>query len=407
MKFYGARVPEHYNRGVKLLARKEYNKALSFFRKEEVPFKELYLNMGSCYSFLGADNKAYQYYNLAVDSDLRFADGSRGPYPEALNNLGIVLYSRECDLQSIPYYDAALAADPSYHDARWHRSLSMLRQVVSGNSDISSELAFSDYDFRFYLRAGSTGIDKDLPLWDGVSSGSSIVVLSEQGVGDTFQWMRYVKDLERYFTKVWVQLPRSLHAVHASYNVIERLSECDAEVCVPICSLSRHFGITMTGHDYLPRTKGYDFGTTGLKVGVVGEGSVLHTNNHRRSCGMHQFLKLISPGVNLYNLTPGARTIKGIVNLNPRSWCATVDYLCGLDLVITVDTSVAHLAGVLGVPCWVLMPISDTDWRWGDSSCGTNNVWYPTVTVFRNPNNWDTVFRVVKECLSDFNSKQT
>jgi hypothetical protein len=351
------------------------------------------------------DVKAEHYYRLAADHNTRFANGTTGTYPEALNNIGIILYSREQDLDSIHYYDAALEAKPDYHGARWHRALSILRQAVSGSNKVCAELGFSDYDFRFYLQNSATGVDMSLPLWDGVSEGNSIVVLAEQGIGDTFQWMRYVNRLKDYFKTVWVQMPTALHELHKDYRVVTSVLETDADVSIPICSLSRYFGLTSNNYNYLSRPVGYDFNTSKLKVGVVGSGNTTHNNNTRRSCGIHHFLKLVMPGIELYNLQPGSKDLQGIKALNPSTWKETCSYISGLDLVISVDTSVVHLAGVLGVPCWVLMPTMDTDWRWGDSTCSTNNIWYPTVTVFRNPNNWDTVFKVVKECLRDFSSK--
>ena len=400
-------VPENYNKGVKYLEKANYTKALTFFKREQNTFKELYLNMGSCWSYLDDDVKALHYYNLAASHDIRFADGTVGEYPEALNNIGIIKYCREQDLEAISYYNRALASNPEYHTARWHRSLSELRRWCSGHVDINPDRALIDYDFRFYVDRKRTEIDVSIPRWDGVSGGRSIVVLAEQGIGDTIQWTRYAKLLGSYFDKVWVQMPTSAHCLFPDHNVISHLHECDAEVSVPLCSLTRYFDVNAAPHDYISRVEGHNFDFTGLKVGVVAEGSKTHNNNFRRSCGIHQFLKLVMPGVQLYNLTPGARPVKNIVSLNPATWLETRSYLCGLDLVISVDTSVVHLAGTLGVPCWMLSPSMDTDWRWGDSSCGEHNVWYPSVRVIRNPNNWDAVFRVVKDRLHDLSSKQT
>lgn len=396
--------PDNYNRGVRYLARGDYNKAISFFKREVVEFKELYLNLGSCYSSTGRDNKALDNYLKAIDNSVRFANGATGPYPEALNNIGLLHYTYEQDLRAIDYYTAALNANPYYHTARWHRSLSGLRRWVSGYTDVDHRTALIDYDFRFYTSSRPTGIDDTIPRWDGEAGGESIIVLGEQGIGDTFQWMRYVNLLKSRFNKVYVQLPTSLHELHSDYNVVNQVSECDAKVSVPVCSLTRYFELNSASCNYLSRPTGHDFGA-GTHVGVVGVGNVSHINNYRRSCGMSWFNDLVGCGSKLYNLTPGARSMKGITPLNPRTWLETAKYISGLDLVITVDTSVAHLAGVLGVPCWVLMPLADSDWRWGDSTCGGANAWYPSVTVFRNPNDWRVVFNNVKECLIDFNSK--
>lgn len=398
-------VPTNYNRGVKHLERADYKKALTFFKREAVSFKELHLNIGSCYSYLQNDTKALQHYILAADDRVRFANGTVGTYPEALNNIGIIYYSREQDVLAIEHYNRALASNEYYHDARWHRSLSMLRMLVSG-VDMNRTLAFVDYDFRFYLKSRAVEVTETLPRWDGVTTGDSIVVLAEQGIGDTFQWCRYVTNLSHYFKKVWVQMPTSMHCLYRNiFNVVDSVSKTDATVSVALCSLTRYFSIDSAIHNYLETPVPHDFQFAGLKIGIVSSGSSSHNNDARRSCGIHQFLKLIGPGRQLYNLQPNSRDVKGIINLNPSTWTETASYLAGLDLVISVDTSVVHLAGTLDVPCWVLMPSMDADWRWGDSTCGKSNVWYPSVTVFRNKNSWDGVFRKVKECLSDFNCK--
>ena len=398
-------VPEMYNRGVKYLAREDHKKALSFFKRQVDVFKELYLNMGSCYDAMNNDVKALECFMLAADHNTRFANGTCGPYPEALNNIGLIYYTRECDLLSIDYYTAAIDAKPDYYSARWHRSLSELRRYVSGWSDVNVDRAIIDYDFRFYVSKRPTEIDRSLPRWDGVTTGGSIIVLAEQGLGDNFQWLRYVRLLESKFDKVWVQIPTTLRGLHKHLNVVNMVQETDATVSVPLCSLTRYFDIDSIDCNYLTPPAAHDFNFSGLKIGIVGVGSTTHNNNYRRSCGLSYFLGLVGPAVRLYNLTPNSRDVKGIINLNPKTWSCTASYLMGLDLVISVDTSVVHLAGVLGVKCWVLMPLQESDWRWGDSSCGDNNVWYPTVKVIRNPNSWDVVFRNVKDRLNDFNCK--
>jgi ADP-heptose:LPS heptosyltransferase len=81
-------------------------------------------------------------------------------------------------------------------------------------------------------------------------------------------------------------------------------------------------------------------------------------------------------------------------------WEATIKYLEGIDIVVTIDSSMAHLCGSLGKPCIVLMPLFDSDFRWGDSSMGTKNVWYDSVKVIRNDNNWEKVFDSVERELS-------
>jgi hypothetical protein len=390
----------YYNRGVGYLEKANYTKALMFFKKERQIFKELYLNMGSCYKYLGEDTKAYNCYLNAANHSIPFCDNTYGPYDLALNNLGLMNYMAESDDVSIEYYLSALKLTPDFQSCRWHLGIAQYRRYLSGDITYRDE-AIVNYDFRFYQSTNYTPIDTTLPRWDGISRGESVVILAEQGLGDKFQWLRYARLLERYFDRVWIQIPECLHELYVDYRVVTKVSDTDATCCVPLCSLTRYFGVDEAPHDYLIKPEPHDFGTSNFRIGIVNAGSPGHINDYNRSCGIHHFVGLSRPGVSLYNLSPGAREVKGITNLNPSSWMATAKYLRGLDLVISVDTSVVHLAGTLDVPCWVLMPKKDTDFRWGDSSCGTANVWYPSVKVFRNPNNWDAVFKVVKELLAN------
>jgi hypothetical protein len=391
----------YYNRGCGYMSKNNYAKALSFFKKETVLYKELYLNIGGCYKNLGEDQKAFDNYLLAADPAVPFYDGSFGPYDLALNNLGLMYYMTDRDDLAVEYYLRALEVNPKYHSCRWHLGISQYRQYLTTRDETLKSEATINYDFRFYQANNTTRVDTTLPRWDGVSKGTSVVVLAEQGIGDKFQWLRYARLLEHYFDKVWIQIPECLHELYSDYNVVVSVSETDATHCVPLCSLTRYFDIDDSPHNYLRRPEPHNFNTTKLKIGIVATGSPSHLNDKNRSCGIHHFLGLLDNDVVLYNLTPGARPVQGIESLDPKSWSETARYLCGLDLVISVDTSVVHLAGILGVPCWVLMPTKETDFRWGSAALGSTNPWWPTVKVFRNPGNFTQVFKVVKELLKN------
>lgn len=100
----------------------------------------------------------------------------------------------------------------------------------------------------------------------------------------------------------------------------------------------------------------------------------------------------------MYTIGPNGPT-KGFEHLPSVTWLETIAQLEKVDLVISVDTSIVHLCGSLGKPCWVLMPRLETDWRWGNSTLGFDNMWYDSVSVIRNKNNWDSVFAEVKKLL--------
>jgi hypothetical protein len=398
---------ENFKKATRYLEAGRHDKALTFFKKQIKQtggFKECYLNIGNCLQHLNNQrDEAYNHYLLAADPHTPYADGGFGDYEFALNNLGLLEYGYEHDHLACDFYQRVLELNPKNYDARWNLGITEIRRALSGDTTADLNRGWVNYDFRFYQsHKNRARVDLSVPRWDGVSSGRSIVVLSEQGLGDKFQWLRYVKVLEERFDTVWVQLPKVLHDVFklSGFKVVERVEECDAEVCIPLCSLNRWIPINAAPADYLTKPEAYHFSGGVLNVGICGVGSTTHVNNTNRSCGTKPFEDLAGVGVKLYNLTPGSRSTKHIETLNPSSWIETASYLLGLDLVISVDTSIVHLAGALGIPCWVLLPSWDTDFRWGDSTCGSSTVWYPNHTVFRNPQDWGTVFKNVKECLN-------
>jgi hypothetical protein len=144
----------------------------------------------------------------------------------------------------------------------------------------------------------------------------------------------------------------------------------------------------------------HTFPSERYNIGIVFAGSATHANNRNRSVPVHRFHAL-AKYANLYCLSPGFKTTKFVKGLDIASWESTIAYIRGLDLVITVDTSIVHLCGCLGVECWMLQPLKETDFRWGDESMGSKNIWYPSVQIYRNPNDWNVVFDQVEQDLKD------
>ena len=397
---------DNYNRATNYLNNKRYDKALQFFRRQPESFKEKWLNMGNCYKFLSNPQKAYECYLRAADPTTPFSDGVLGDYDLGINNIGLMEYSFGNDQAAINCFEKGLLIAPTNNNIRWHLGLAQLRQVFS-NKSVDKESAFVNYDYRFYLKTNSTAIDACYTRWDGVSCGESIIVLAEQGLGDKIQWNRYAVLLKRYFKRVVLQIPECLWPLFPGWEVCTgRSTIAPCTHSIPLCSLTRYLDVDAAPHDYLPHVEPFAFDKTKLNIGIVNSGSAGHKNDYNRSCAISYFSNLTqSNSVRLYNLQPDAKPARNIECLNPRSWLETCSYIEGLDLIISVDTSIVHLAGTLNKPCWMLSPLLDTDFRWGDDSMGINNVWYPTVKVLRNPNSWDAVFNVVKESLSDFSSK--
>ena len=123
-----------------------------------------------------------------------------------------------------------------------------------------------------------------------------------------------------------------------------------------------------------------------------------HTNDRNRSVGVERFLGLGRAGLRMLSFKE--RGPKGIEYLNTcKDWSLTAEVLNGVDLLITVDTSVAHMAAALGRPVWLLQPRIETDFRWGH---GSSCIWYNSVRVFQNPLGWDELFKRVSAELDKF-----
>jgi hypothetical protein len=354
----------------------KYTKAAQLFREQlqTNQFKECYLNLGNCYRYLNQDSKALECYLKAASGGVPFANGTYGPYPSALNNIGLLEYARNNLSVAEDFYRGALALDPLYGECIWNLGNCQLK----GSNSVTG---WDMYEYRFNRGAGSVVIDRTIPRWDGFSCGKSICVLTEQGTGDKIMFGRYLALLREYFAEVIVCCHPSLNCFYQGYRCVE---VPQGEFSIPLCSLPRIFGVVSVAN-YLSGSA-HDFGP-GRHIGVVAKGSKTHANDYNRSIETYQFARFSRYG-KLYSLNPADKPHAKIASLQPRTWQETIDYVLGLDLVVTVDTSIVHLAGTLGIPCVMMQPSRDTDFRWGLP--GVQNPWYKSVFVVDNYNSWDT-----------------
>jgi FkbM family methyltransferase len=261
------------------------------------------------------------------------------------------------------------------------------------------------------------------PEWDGSPiCGKTLVVYAEQGFGDVIQFSRYIPLLAAEGARVVFLVPKELEQLFQCLTmyaeVLCSLRPLPAyDFHVPLLSVPRFISTSL---DTIPAEVPYlkversdapqfpvPLGTR-LKVGVAWAGRPTHANDRYRSASVETFLPLASvPGVTLYSLQvgPHAGDIDKIAhsalieNMSPRlkDFSDTAAVIEQLDLVICVDTSVAHLAGALGKPVWVLVPYAP-DWRWMLERNDTP--WYPTMRLFRQTKfaDWnDVVERIVGE----------
>ncbi|MBN3769066.1 tetratricopeptide repeat protein [Burkholderia sp. Se-20378] len=273
------------------------------------------------------------------------------------------------------------------------------------------------------------------PLWQGEPlDGKSLVVWPEQGFGDVVQFARYLPLLkQRGLSTLTVVCPAALTSLIATVDGVDHcvgLDEAAAlpahDYAIPIMSLPLHCGTTL---DSIPATVPYlhvpaplverwrsSVPAAGLKVGLVWAGdprpdqAQAHATDRRRSLPARAYLPLLQiPGVSFVSLQKGETTRRQIdtipSSLRPvdpmehvRDFADTAAIIAHLDLVITVDTSVAHVAGALGKPVWILSRF-DGCWRW--LADRDDSPWYPRARLFRQsePGRWSDVVERVAGAL--------
>jgi tetratricopeptide (TPR) repeat protein len=267
--------------------------------------------------------------------------------------------------------------------------------------------------------------DFSQPEWGGETFvGRTLLVFSDYGMGDAVQLVRYMSDVVARGGTVLLQVQPSLVSLFKDLPGVTVIARGEAlppfDLQVPMMDLPRLFGTML---ETIPAAVPYlqaEPATvlrwqralrleTKLKVGVVWAGNALHKGDKQRSVAADAVLpRLVVPDVQLYSLQKEMRSADGavlaslgtdIADLAPAlgSFADTAAAVDTLDLVISVDTSVAHLAGALGRPVWVLLPYA-LDWRWMRDR--EDSPWYPTMRLFRQakPGAWDGVMaRVAAE----------
>ena len=345
--------------------------------------------------------------------------------PEAHTSLGFLECSRHRIAASIACHERALVLRPEFPEAHSNLAAALL---LAGNY----ARGLAEYEWRKRDPLFEACYWKsDQPQWTGEDlAGRTLLVFCEQGFGDTIMCARYLPMLAArgarlvlVCTAPLIALLRDLPGVA---EVVPRGDPCigarvaaDAivpgyDVWVDQMSLPLRFG---TRVDAIGGAAGYLRADaeqvrtwraalpTGFKVGLVWAGNPAHHNDHRRSMTFGQIEPLLTiAGVHLVSLQCGARQADasraGVhdVAAGLTDFEQTAAVLCCLDLVICVDTAVAHLAGALGVSCWLLLPFAP-EWRW---LLGRDDTpWYASLRLFRqtSPGDWDGVVTAVAGAL--------
>ena len=334
--------------------------------------------------------------------------------PVLLTNLGGVLLEAGDPTSALGYFAWALDGDPDQADAYWNRGLARL---VMG--DLSG--GFEDYEHRWRLPE-SVLRHTSIPLWDGSGlEGKSILLHSEQGYGDTLQFIRFADRLADEGDGVYLEthgpLVRLLEGMDCLAGVFGRGAPLpDVDVQLPVLSLPHRCRVSPetlpVDIPYIPLFPGaaLDLGPEkDLNIGVAWAGRPTHKNDANRSISLETLRPLFDvPAVGWISLQVDERHNEAddfglpLMDLRPKieDFADTATAIAGLDLVITVDTAVAHLAGALGKEVWILLPYAP-DWRWLLER--EDSPWYPSARLLRQPapGDWNSVIGRVAQDLKD------
>ncbi|MPY76287.1 MAG: tetratricopeptide repeat protein [Alphaproteobacteria bacterium] len=354
----------------------------------------------------------------AGDSDgaeeaLNRAIASDSGYGRAWSNLGNLLQSGLLLAEARMAHESALTLDPDDPEFHWNHSITLLL-------DGALKDGFAEYEWRRKIPGfGNRHITGT--AWDGSKPrGRTILVYAEQGLGDTLQFCRYAPLLARAGAKVVLACPEKLAPLLSTLDgPVEIVSNLDAvsfyDCQAPLMSLPHLMGTTLktipVSVPYLSVPPGaaspLPASQKGSRIGLVWAGNPNNPNARHRSMPLEALRPLFAlEGIEWISLQegPARKQILGtglpIADLAP-DLSATAAAMAELDLVITVDTAIAHLAGALGRPFWLLLSYAP-DWRWLLDR--DDSPWYPTARLFRQPTagEWGPVVEDVREQLRAF-----
>ena len=384
-------------------------------------FADAYSNRGNALRDLGRLQEALINYNRAIELNPQLAD--------AYTNLGNALKELGYLDSAEQNYRASIVINPNFHDAYWCLSLLLL---LRGQFEEGWRL----YEHRWKINDG--GPEKrafSQPLWLGDVSlqGKSILIHSEQGFGDSLQFCRYLPQVKALAGRVVLEVERSLMSTMASLHSADLivpkgspLPPCDYHC--PLLSLPLAFKVSAVTD--IPIAVPYLKASAELvsiwearlgkkfkpRIGLVWSGSSTHKMDHHRSIALEELVNHLPPQFEYVSLQRDVRD-RDLEVLRKHheirhfgEWLndfSETTALCELvDLVVSVDTSLVHLAGAMGKPTWLLLPFSP-DWRWLLGR--EDNPWYPTMRLFRIENGeagWRPVLAKLTRALLEWHEQR-
>ncbi|RMF28336.1 MAG: tetratricopeptide repeat protein, partial [Cyanobacteria bacterium J083] len=391
-------------------AQKDLTQALSSYQKAgelEPNSAEFRHNLGSVYQKLEDFTSAIPHHLKAIELQPDFA---------IAHNFLANAYHRLGERQkALTHWQIAVELAPQAPEIRCNLGLALLLE-----GDFNR--GWQEYEWRLKTQALKK-FDLKTPMWQGQDlQGKSIYLWSEQGLGDTIQFARYAWELKRRGAQVTLGVNKGLislftDCVTEKFQVVDGLRSkvYEHDYHVSVMSLPRIFGTDLTNipqqipYVTVAKIKTAIEPTDNYKIGIVWASKKTASQYTRKTCTPELFMDFLALGkVSLYSLQVGEdRSLitpwlkeDNVSDLSGElfNFADTAQFIAQLDLIITVDTAVAHLAGAMGKPTWLLLSYMP-DWRWLLNRQDTP--WYPTMRLFRQSklNDWASVFTQVKEQL--------
>jgi tetratricopeptide (TPR) repeat protein len=409
----------HSNRSVTLFELKRFAEALASCDRAlalRPDFPEALSSRGNSLSVLKRFDEALENYDRAL--------ALRPDYPEAHTGLGVTLHELKRFGEALQCYERAVAGRPDFAEAHYNEGLCRL---LTGDFD----RGWVKHDWwreTVQLKRASRNFAQPRLTGSQEIAGKTILLHAEQGFGDTIQFCRYAPRIAALGGRVILEVQRPLHdLMHTLPGAARIVSKGDPlpdfDMHCPMLGLPLAFG---TGIATIPRETPYLFASaqamatwnarlaprTRPRIGLAWSGRPEHNNDQNRSIDLASFLApLQGIDATLVSLQREVRAADA-VGLQERSdlihfgkelndFSDTAALVANMDLVIAVDTSVAHLAGALAKPVWILLPFVP-DWRWLLDR--DDSPWYPTARLFRQDDSrqWDSAFGRLRAALDDF-----
>jgi tetratricopeptide (TPR) repeat protein len=404
----------HLNLGNALRDSKQPDLAVASYRAAiavKSDFPEAANNLGVALTEMGQVDEAIVWLTKAA--------AIRPNYAQAYLGLGAAKEHKGLRDQAIADYRTAISIEPDLADAHYNLALSLLTQGAYDEG-------WEEHEWRWKTPAFEPRPEFPQPTWDGSNGLGTILLVAEQGFGDVIQFVRYARLVADRCRRVVLQchpkLIPLLHDVKGLAGVIPTgapLPDFDAHATM--LSLPRIFG---TRVDSIPATVPYlhpdprriaawaaKIGRDDrLKVGLAWAGNPKHKNDRNRSMPLTALAPLATiPGTGFYSLQIGPAAQQAtspppgmsLIDYTPdlHDFSDTAALIAHLDLVISVDTAVVHVAGAMARPVWTMLPFM-SDWRWLTQR--SESPWYPSMRLFRQAviGDWPGVVRQVADALS-------